>query len=94
MTTKIFKDTVGRVGGGQTITFPKGAKIISALMQGTTISLYAECPVEEPETQVISVCIFGTSHTVFDEVLRDYTFLQTIPDPEGYVWHVYYKVPS
>ena len=87
-------DVVGR----QTVSVPKGAKFLSAAMQGDTLCAWAEVKTSAEHVE-IPIFIFGTGHSIprvlagpNDTIIlaEDLKFLATAHHPRlQLVWHIY-----
>lgn len=76
----------------QTITFPKGSKVLCAKMQATRPVIYALVDPSEKEKETIGVKIFGTGHPIPDST-NSWTYLDTLMElQDAFVWHIFYKL--
>lgn len=69
----------------QTIIIKKGAKILTALLQGGLVCLWAEVDTEEDKTEKAIIQIVGTGHK---ELSQHREYINTV-QVGIYVWHIY-----
>lgn len=87
MTQRIYKFTIG-----ERVALPKGAVILSAIIQNGRFQLYAMVNPREEETETYQVVVAGTGQGLPEGISTDYTFLGTVTEHNAaLVWHIFYK---
>jgi hypothetical protein len=66
------------------IQIPKGAKILTAGIQGDDILIWAEVDTEQV-LEHRTVHVYGTGHLIPDNAC----YIATLFDWNGFVWHIY-----
>lgn len=84
--SKIYKYPL-LMTGEQTVTFPKGSRIIHVGVQDGIICIWARVD-PDAEPRKVSVYIYGTGDEVPDDIVEH---AGTVITPNGFVWHVYLK---
>lgn len=69
------------------ISVPEGAKILTAQLQGTAIVLWAEVETDNFNEDRTFIVV-GTGWSLDDEP-TERTYIATVQEPSGYVWHVF-----
>jgi len=75
----------------QRLEVPKGSKVLSVDTQGEGVVVYALVSPAQTEKEYKEIRIYGTGHTIADDI-DECTFLGTVKlQEETLVFHVFYK---
>lgn len=86
---KVFKYNINK---DSVIHLPKGAKILSCIVQRGNICIYALVKEEETETYPVRIIVVGTGYECFSEFDFPPTFIGTVTFAESsFVFHVFYR---
>ncbi|TPG68647.1 hypothetical protein EEL31_09010 [Brevibacillus laterosporus] len=86
----IWKYTLN-IADTQTLEFPVGSEILSAVEQDGKIVMYALVNPNQDEKMIIRVRVYGTGHEVNDEI-QSYKFLNSVKFSDTLIMHVFYEI--
>jgi hypothetical protein len=90
MKSAIYKYNL-EIGRSNIIKLPLLTQVLSVETQKDNIVLYGLVNVEEKETALYDIKIYGTGY-IIDIDLTSYTFLGTVKTyDDRFIWHVFYK---
>lgn len=87
---KIFKYQIPVVDT-QILRLSMGYQILSAGFQDHNLCIWAMVMPDSMWMSSVEVLIIGTGNPVPDNI-NTYSFLNTVHDPRGFVWHIFYKI--
>lgn len=93
MSWVVWKSVIKIIRDGD-VTLPKGARILTAQMQGSSLCLWSLVNSAMPE-ELRTIRVYGTGHpiappdTLADDPLSTLRYIATVQDRGGLVWHVF-----
>lgn len=94
MSWVVWKSEIKIIRHAQEVTLPKGARILTAQMQGLSLCLWSIVNSDAHEEQR-TIRVYGTGHpiappdTLADDPLSTLRYIATVQDHAGFVWHVF-----